>query len=56
MPDDPTPGDNVLYLLSELEDAIERSTVTWSAQLAGDVQRRLENIARAVRHIDARGA
>jgi hypothetical protein len=54
-PDDPTPGDNVLYLLSELEHAIERPTVTWSTQLAGDVQRRLENIAQAVRQIVARG-
>ena len=54
MPDDPTPNDNLLYLLCELEHAIGRPTIVWSPDLAGGVQRRLENLARAVHQIVAR--
>ena len=50
-PDDPTPNDNLLYLLFELERAIARRTIVWSADLAAGVQRRLERLARAVRQI-----
>jgi hypothetical protein len=53
-PDDPTPNDNLLYLLCELELAIKRPTIVWSADLADSVQRRLDGLVRAVRQIAAR--
>jgi hypothetical protein len=40
-PDIPTPGENLLYLMSELERAFRHPRVKWSADLATDLQRRL---------------
>lgn len=53
-PDDPTPNDNLLYLIRELENAIERPTIVWSSDLAADVKRRLEGLVQAVGQIVAR--
>jgi len=53
-PDDPTPNDNLLYLLRELENAIERPTIVWSSDLATGVKRRLEGLGQAVGQIVAR--
>ena len=52
----PTPNESLLYLAFELEDAIERSTIEWSADLAAAVEHRLGIIAQAVRQIARRGA
>jgi hypothetical protein len=40
-PDTPTPDDNLLYLMSELERAFKHPKVKWSADLATDLQRRV---------------
>jgi hypothetical protein len=53
-PDDPTPNDNLLYLLRELEKAIEKPTIVWSSDLAAGVKRRLEGLVQAVGKIVAR--
>ena len=47
----PTPNENLLYLLTELEQAVERPTIHWTADLATAVQHRLENLVEAVRQI-----
>jgi hypothetical protein len=52
----PTPNENLLYLVSELEDAIDRATVEWSADLAAAVEHRSEVIVQVVRQIARRGA
>jgi hypothetical protein len=49
--DDPTPNDNLLYLLKELENAIERPTIVWSSDLAAGVKRRLEGLVQTVGQI-----
>ena len=40
---------NVLYLISELEAAIRRGGVSWTAGDAKDIPRRLANISSALR-------
>jgi hypothetical protein len=46
--DVPTATDNLLYLLAELENAVERPNVEWSAALSASVQRRLEDLVHLV--------
>lgn len=52
--DMPTPNDNLMYLLYELERAVQQPTIKWSAELATAVQRRLDNLGHAVRQIALR--
>jgi hypothetical protein len=40
----PTPNENLLYLMSELEQAVKRPGVKWSAVLVADLQRRLAQL------------
>jgi hypothetical protein len=39
--DPPTPYENFLYLLAEMEVAIERGTIRWSPETAKEARRRL---------------
>lgn len=39
--DGPTPNENLLYLMSELERALKHPGMKWSTDLAIDLQRRL---------------
>ena len=52
----PTHNENLLYLLTELEDSIEGPAVEWSAELAAEVCRRLERLAQMVQQIALRGS
>ena len=54
MTDVPTQSENLLYLLTELELAVERPTVEWSAELAASVQRRLAKLVRVVHQVARR--
>jgi hypothetical protein len=40
----PTPNDNILYLVSELERAFKHPKVMWSPDLVTDLQRRLDQL------------
>jgi hypothetical protein len=46
--DDLTPHDNFLYLMSELEQAIERRTIVWSIESSREAQRRLYKLAATI--------
>jgi hypothetical protein len=37
----PTPNENLIYLVSELQRALKHPKLTWSADVATDLQRRL---------------
>jgi hypothetical protein len=50
----PTPNENLLYLVWKMEDAIERSMIECSADLAAAVEPRLEIIVQVVRQIARR--
>lgn len=50
----PTAEDNLMYLLYELERAVEQPTINWSDELAANVQRRLESLGGAIRRIGRR--
>jgi hypothetical protein len=39
--DTPTPNDNLMYLLFELERAVHQGSIVWSPELTRGVQRRL---------------
>jgi hypothetical protein len=43
-----------MYLLHELERAVERPTVVWSIEMVAGVQRRLDGLLHVVRQIAAR--
>ena len=49
--DIPTPNDNMLYLVLELERSIQMPTVIWSPALASSVLLRLETVVETVRRI-----
>ena len=44
---------NFLYLLSELEQAVERGTIKWDAAAALSAQQRLDRLAAILRRIAA---
>jgi hypothetical protein len=50
----PTPNDNMLYLMCELERSVEAPAVAWSPALASSILRRLETLAEIVRRIGSR--
>ena len=45
MSDAPTPTENVLYLMFELEQALERGNLTWTPMQAAAFKRRLSSLA-----------
>jgi hypothetical protein len=47
----PTQRENLLYLLAELELAVERPAVDWSGNLAAMLQHRLEKLVQVVRQV-----
>ena len=49
----PTPQENFLGLLAELEQAIERNTIEWDATSAISTQQRLDRLAAMMRRIAA---
>jgi hypothetical protein len=49
----PTPQENFLGLLTELEQAIERNTIEWDATSAISTQQRLDRLAAMMRRIAA---
>lgn len=49
----PTPRDEFLYHLTELEKAVERSIIEWDVVAALAAQRRLDRLAAIVRRIAA---
>ena len=49
----PTPQENFLGLLAELEQAIERNTIEWDATSAISTQQRLDRLAAIMRRIAA---
>jgi hypothetical protein len=51
MDDVPTRYDNFLYLLAELEQAIERNTIQWDAKSSISAQRRLDRLTAKLRRI-----
>jgi hypothetical protein len=50
----PTANDNLMYLLYELERAMEQPTISWSAELVATAQRRLEALAANIRRMAPR--
>jgi len=51
--DTPMASENFLYLLSELEQAVERGTIKWDAAAALSAQQRLDRLAAILRRIAA---
>ena len=49
----PTPHDQFLYLLAEMEAAIERGTIQWDAESAVSAQQRLDRLSAILRRIAA---
>ncbi|MGA9017243.1 MAG: hypothetical protein WB509_32500, partial [Acetobacteraceae bacterium] len=49
----PTPHDQFLYLLAEMEAAIERGTIRWEAESAVSAQQRLDRLSAILRRIAA---
>jgi hypothetical protein len=49
--DTPMASENFLYLLSELERAVGRGTIKWSAAAALSAQQRLDRLAALLRSI-----
>jgi len=47
--DPPTPNDNLIYLLIELERAVKHANMVWSRELAISVQRKLVDL---IQHLD----
>jgi hypothetical protein len=52
--DTPTVTDNILYLMSELERAVQMSRIKESPVLVASILRRLEDLAETVRRIGSR--
>jgi hypothetical protein len=46
--------DKFLYLLWEMESAVERNVIQWSTEAAETARHRLENLASALSHIAIR--
>jgi hypothetical protein len=51
--DNPTPPDQFLYLLAEMEAAVERGTIQWDAESAMSAQQRLDRLNAILRRIAA---
>jgi hypothetical protein len=54
MSDAPTPAENILYLMFELEQALDRGNLTWTPMQAAAFKQRLASLATKLRDTAAK--